>query len=38
MPYMREEAEMVVEDQIAKGLTVSAAIPGAAAPFRLPTV
>lgn len=38
MPYMREEIEMVVEDQITKGLAVSSAIPGAAALFRLPTV
>ena len=38
MPYMREEIEMVVEDQIAKGFAVSAAIPGATTPFRLPTL
>ena len=33
MPYMRAEIEMVVEDQIAKGLDMSAAIPGVAAPL-----
>lgn len=35
-PYMREEIELVVEDQIAKGLAVSAATPSATGPFRLP--
>ena len=38
MPYLREEIEAIVEDQISRGLAVSAAVPGAAAPFRLPIV
>ena len=38
MPYMREEMEIVVQDQLAKGFAVSPAIPGAASPFRLPTL
>ena len=37
MPYLREEIEMIVEDQILRGLAVSSAITGAAAPFRLPS-
>ena len=37
MPYMREEIEMIIEDQLSRGLAVSAGIPGSAAPFRLPT-
>ncbi|MGB1944963.1 MAG: hypothetical protein ACPHM0_04670, partial [Flavobacteriales bacterium] len=38
MPYLREEIEAIVEDQISRGLAVSTAVPGAAAPFRLPIV
>ena len=38
IPYMREEMEMLVEDQIAKGLALTTAIPGAEVPFRCPTV
>ena len=38
MPYLREEIEAIVEDQVLRGLAVSSAVPGAAAPFRLPTV
>ena len=38
IPYLREEVEAIVEDQISRGLAVSTAVPGAAVPFRLPTV
>ena len=37
MPYLREEIEAIVEDQVSRGLAVSSAVPGAAAQFRLPT-
>ena len=38
MPYLCEEIEAIVEDQISRGLAVSGAVPGGAAPFRIPTV
>lgn len=38
MPYLREEIEAIVDDQLSRGLGVSAAVPGAAALFRLPDV
>ena len=38
IPYLREEVEAIVEDHISRGLAVSTAVPGAAVPFRLPTV
>ena len=36
VPCMREEIEFIVEDQIARGEAVSAALPGEDAPFVLP--
>ena len=38
IPYLREEIEAIVEDQISRGLAVSGAVPGDTAPFRIPTV
>ena len=38
MPDVREEIELIVEDQLSKGLAVSAAKPGATAPFQIPVV
>ena len=36
VPCMREEMELIVEDQISRGEAVSAALPGEDAPFVLP--
>ena len=36
VPVLQEELELVVADQISKGLALSYSVPGPAAPFRLP--